>query len=617
MCIRDRFFILLPSAHAQSLGFSPSTINAGDWVTVSWSGISLPELQRNTSEYICVQDSFCAQVAHMSAWIGVFGAHAPLDQIGPQSWACANPPWLATSPIKWKPVRSAAGSTKFRIEAARSELKFALFSNGTSYPILLVASEPLEVVDLSAPRHVHIALTDTLGDMRIMFESFALDANAVVRFGYSPGRYVRNASVVPSTYTKKDLCGPPATTHGWVDTPWFYSGVVSVPTGHSSVYYSVGSDTMGWSIEKQFKSPTVPSATSTLRITVLADVGETYLDGAQYHWMEPYAVNTTNGALHAWDTDGAVTLALAPGNGEVHTGKAGPPKGHTLSGLSGQALAGVLNTDVVVHIGDLAYATGYESEWDFFMSSIEPIASVVPYMIGQGNHERDFPDSGSAFGGGDSGGECGIPTQARFVMPTPSHRQDAGWFSWNQGPVHFLMMDTEMPAHNDSSQLLFLQSDLSSVDRSITPWVILMGHRPMYSSSDNPNGLDLANGPWWPDVEKVLLQHQVNLCLWGHVHNAEVTCPIYNGKCVKPEHPNGYAAPIHAVVGNGGQSLSHFPNASATYPPSWSEWRFAEFGYSTIEVSGGASLHMQFWADAVPSAGALVHSLWINRTASD
>ena len=39
-------------------------------------------------------------------------------------------------------------------------------------------------------------------------------------------------------------------------------------------------------------------------------------------------------------------------------------------------------------------------------------------MTGQGNHERDFPNSGSDFGGGDSGGECGVPTQARFHMPT-------------------------------------------------------------------------------------------------------------------------------------------------------------------------------------------------------
>jgi len=29
--------------------------------------------------------------------------------------------------------------------------------------------------------------------------------------------------------------------------------------------------------------------------------GESYIDGAQYHWMEPFAINTTSYAVHAWD----------------------------------------------------------------------------------------------------------------------------------------------------------------------------------------------------------------------------------------------------------------------------------------------------------------------------
>lgn len=41
--------------------------------------------------------------------------------------------------------------------------------------------------------------------------------------------------------------------------------------------------------------------------------------------------------------------------------------------------------DVVMHPGDLSYATGYESEWDRFMEAIEPIAARAPYMTGQGN----------------------------------------------------------------------------------------------------------------------------------------------------------------------------------------------------------------------------------------
>ena len=66
--------------------------------------------------------------------------------------------------------------------------------------------------------------------------------------------------------------------------------------------------------------------------------------------------------------------------------------------------AGTPPTDLLLHIGDLAYATGYESEWDRFMSQIEPLSSRAPYMTMQGNHERDYPGSGNAIGGADSGG---------------------------------------------------------------------------------------------------------------------------------------------------------------------------------------------------------------------
>jgi len=311
------------------------------------------------------------------------------------------------------------------------------------------------------------------------------------------------------------------------------------------------------------------------------------------------------------------------------SGKEGPPGGHIMAQLAHEtASAGAPPTDLLLHIGDLAYATGYESEWDRFLAQIEPLASRSPYMTMQGNHERDYPGTGSAIGGADSGGECGVPTQARFLMPTDDPRQqDKGWYSFAQGPVHFIMMDTEMSAAAGSAQLAFFEADLAAVDRSVTPWVIFSGHRPMYSSSDEKQGYDLANGPWWPDVEELLVRYKVDLCLWGHVHNAEVTCPLRRGECVSPQTPGEYDAPVHAIIGNAGQSLSPFRGAA----PDWSLWRFAQFGFSTIRVDGPrGSLQMDFYADcqranahthpvttAPPAncsrANQLVHSFTITR----
>ena len=103
-------------------------------------------------------------------------------------------------------------------------------------------------------------------------------------------------------------------------------------------------------------------------------MGETYIDGSQYHWMEPYAINTTNNAIIAWRSDDMPPelhrLALNPhGRAGTRSGRTGPPRGTVISGiarrLSSRSKEDSLDiTDLLVHIGDISYATGYESEWD-------------------------------------------------------------------------------------------------------------------------------------------------------------------------------------------------------------------------------------------------------------
>eukprot|EP00040_Diaphanoeca_grandis_P011444 m.58676 g.58676 ORF g.58676 m.58676 type:complete len:648 (+) comp22596_c0_seq2:141-2084(+) len=610
---------------------SPSTIASGQWVTVKFTGVPLKELNRPSTEFICTQDSYCKYVTKMSLWVGVFAEGANRTAIGPQTWGCANPPWLATSPIKWKPINTTSGQVQFHMEAAReARLEFVVFSNGTTYPIELAVSNPLTFTDVGSPKHVHLARTQLSSEMRVVWSAKDVDTNSRVQWGTSSGVYDSFAAAEPSTYSKNDLCGPPATTHGWWPAPWFYSAVMASLSPLTTYYYRVGSESLGWTPETAFVSPGAVGADESLHFIALADMGESYIDGAQYHWMEPFAINTTNFAIMNWGAEGTIPLALNPsGPGKTVSGKEAPPRGHVMMSLAGsvQKNDGVAHTDLVLHIGDLAYATGYETEWDRFMTQIEPIASRAAYMIMQGNHERDYPNSGSEIGGADSGGECGIPTQARFPMPTPSHRQDDGWYSFNQGPVHFVMMDTEKGAYNGSDQYAFFLSDLQAVNRSETPWVVFSGHRPMYSgacadskceSGIGNGGYDIRDMPWAKDVETLLFQYQVDLCLWGHVHNAEVTCPLYRGKCVEPKTSGGYDAPVHAVIGNGGQSLSSFP----VIPEPWSRWRYKEFGFSTVTVEGRTALTMKFFSDCelvgtradCSASNKLVYNFTINRS---
>lgn len=61
----------------------------------------------------------------------------------------------------------------------------------------------------------------------------------------------------------------------------------------------------------------------------------------------------------------------------------------------------------------------------------------------------------------------------------------------------------------------FVQSDLSGVDRSKTPWVVVSFHRPMYGDSpveDSGSGGDVSVGrDMQAHLEPLFAQHQVDM----------------------------------------------------------------------------------------------------------
>ena len=79
-------------------------------------------------------------------------------------------------------------------------------------------------------------------------------------------------------------------------------------------------------------------------------------------------VEADGGFHHSWDFNN---------KGEV-------PSLNTTKALQGDDLS-----EFVLHIGDISYAVGYMSEWDRFMTQIEPVASRRAWMTGIGNHEQD------------------------------------------------------------------------------------------------------------------------------------------------------------------------------------------------------------------------------------
>jgi len=258
-----------------------------------------------------------------------------------------------------------------------------------------------------------------------------------------------------------------------------------------------------------------------------------------------------------------------------------------------QLIKDLKNIDVVFHIGDITYANGYLSQWDQFTAQVEPIASTVPYMVGSGNHERDWPGSGSFYGNLDSGGECGVPAQNMFYVPAENREQF--WYSTDYGMFRFCVANTELDWRPGTEQYRFIEHCLSSVDRQKQPWLIFLAHRVLgYSSATFYADEGTTEEPMGRESLQPLWQkYKVDIAMYGHVHGYERTCPVYENACVAKGsdlYAGAFTATTHVVVGGGGASLADYTAARAR----WSHVRDRDFGFVKLTAFNHTRLLLEY-----------------------
>ena len=524
-------------------------------------------------------------------WIGVFpaSAPAPLHPTSPSSLPGNNskspftPPFMVPAPLKFalvkcgvllvaRTVRTAHAdrtpadasprafspclnlshahgvrTNAWFLPPLREATAFVLFSGGTARPVERARTAAIRFG--AGPRYVRLARTNKTKQMRVSFTS-GHGGGAIVEFGPAPCLAVGTTTTVAassSTYLGSDLCGEPARTMGFYAPGLQHSAVLNLSEfmGGASIYYRASVDGVASQIFN-FRVPAV-GPTTTLRAVLTADCGATTKDRVSQHWAENDAF-----ASHA------NMAARAP------------------------------SADLAFVVGDLSYATGYLGKWETFMDSIGSFSSQLPVMVAQGNHEQDAPGTGTVdLGpetGRDSGGECGIPTASRFIMPgqadeTAPTPGEQFFYSFDAGPVHFVTVNTELElASPKHAQFKWLEHDLAAVDRVQTPWVVVLGHRPMWPAPPHVHAKDnCTKDKSCSALEDLMYTHQVDLTVVGHVHYAQQSCPVYKGACRTPNATGGYDAPTHVVAGNGGQALNNasnkgFPSKTLPYVGTGCNW---------------------------------------------
>ena len=199
----------------------------------------------------------------------------------------------------------------------------------------------------------------------------------------------------------------------------------------------------------------------------------------------------------------------------------------------------------------------------------------------------------------------------------------------DQGLIHFIAFNTEENFTAASPQLRWLADDLAAVDRAKTPWVVFAGHRPYlvssicsgWSGASGPNARAATLGKALEEaLEPVFERHQVNLALWGHVHDYERTCPVRRRKCIAPGAAGADGGTTHAIIGNAGHGVHSTLNSSGFITgcgmwvlpePDWIAFRAFEHGYARLTAHNASSLHFQ----AVMNRDRAVHDdFWLHRT---
>lgn len=212
--------------------------------------------------------------------------------------------------------------------------------------------------------------------------------------------------------------------------------------------------------------------------------------------------------------------------------------------------------DLVLLVGDVAYAnlyvtngTGsdcyscsfpespihetYQPRWDYWGRFMQNLVSKIPIMVVEGNHEIEEQAENQTF----------VAYSSRFAFPSEeSGSSSTFYYSFNAGGIHFVMLGAYIAYDKSADQYKWLERDLDTVDRSITPWLVAAWHPPWYSTySAHYREAECMR----VSMEELLYSYGVDVVFNGHVHAYERSNRIYNYKL----DPCG---PVHIAVGDGG-----------------------------------------------------------------
>ena len=231
----------------------------------------------------------------------------------------------------------------------------------------------------------------------------------------------------------------------------------------------------------------------------------------------------------------------------------------------------------IIIAGDLSYADCDQSRWESWFQMIQnkQVSQSIPIMVAPGNHEVE----GRHMCGNNDVKEEFISYRRRFYMPTAQFAEFRNtYYSFDvSGFAHFIVLCPYCAYDSQSNQYKWLMDDLKGIDRTKTPWVLVITHEPFYCSNK-------AHYKSAEDMRKIyeplFNKFHVDMVFSGHIHSYERTHSISDGKRVS----NDSDGTVYITVGDGGNreglAIGFFDQK-----PEWSAVRERRYGFGELQLT--------------------------------
>ncbi|MCO5598010.1 hypothetical protein L7F22_052099 [Adiantum nelumboides] len=268
------------------------------------------------------------------------------------------------------------------------------------------------------------------------------------------------------------------------------------------------------------------------------------------------------------------------------------------------------NGRAVLYVGDLSYADNYPNHdnrrWDTWGRFVESSTAYQPWIWTAGNHELDFVPELEEI-------EPFKPYLNRFPVPyLASNSTSPLWYSIKRASAHIIILSSYSAYGKYTPQYRWLQKELVNVDRTRTPWLIVLMHSPWYNS----NGYHYMEGESMRvQFEAWFTQAKVDIVFAGHVHAYErsyrvsnIAYNIVNGDCLPVRNDS---SPVYVTIGDGGNAEGLA--AEFTEPqPAYSAYREASYGHAMLEIKNKTHA-FYYWHRNDDGKAVMADSTWLEN----